>query len=85
MFKVFLYSICMIKVLPNHTTFLAVRTYCREKYNNNQEYAELKNQNNSFKFISWFQDWKKEKRWVTDLQRETNVDKDGEYKTKDQS
>ena len=55
------------------------------KYNNNQEYAELKNQNNSFKFISWFQDWKKEKRWVTDLQRETNVDKDGEYKTKDQS
>ena len=55
------------------------------RHNNNQEYAELKNQNNSFKFISWFQDWKKEKRWVTDLQREANVDKDGEYKTKDQS
>ena len=27
----------------------------------------------------------REKRWVTDLEREMNVDKDEEYKTKDQS
>ena len=52
-------------------------------YNNNQEYAELKNQNNSFKFISWFQDWRREMRG--NRFREKNSDKDEEYKTKDQS
>ena len=48
------------------------------RYNNNQEYAELKNQNNSFKFISWFEDWRKkkkerEKRVVYDLERRRKI------------
>lgn len=74
----------MIKGLPNHTTFLVVRTYCRE---NTITIKNMPNSKIKTTVLNSYHDFKieREKRWVTDLEREMNVDKDEEYKTKDQS
>ena len=84
MFEVILYSICMIKAVPKHKTFLAVRTYCIE---NTITIRNMPNSKIKTTVLNSYHDFKieREKRWVTDLEREMNVDKDEEYKTKDQS